>query len=180
MQQNGKCKSCSERDETINHMISEYRELTQREYKTRHDWVGKVVHWELCKKLKFNYTTKWYMYKSESILVNETRKILLEFKMQPSNHHEKSRLSKKKKKKEKKENLSSTRFCWPAGSAKSHTQSENQRKRKEGQILRPCQRSKNVEHESNGDTNCNWRDWNGTPEDWKKNWKSWKSEDKQW
>ena len=33
-----------ERDETVNHIISEYRKLTQKEYKTWHDWVGKVIH----------------------------------------------------------------------------------------------------------------------------------------
>ena len=22
-------------------------------YKTRHDWAGKVIHWELCKKFKY-------------------------------------------------------------------------------------------------------------------------------
>ena len=46
-----------ERDETIYH-ISECNKLAQKEYKTRHDIVGKVIHWELCKRLKFNHTTK--------------------------------------------------------------------------------------------------------------------------
>ena len=27
-------------------------------YKTRHDWVGKVMHWELCKTLKFDHMNK--------------------------------------------------------------------------------------------------------------------------
>ena len=30
--------------------------------------VGKVIDWELCKKLKFNHTNKWYMSNSELIL----------------------------------------------------------------------------------------------------------------
>ena len=41
--------------------MSECSKLAQKEYMTRHDWVGKVIHWELCKKLKFIYTNKWYM-----------------------------------------------------------------------------------------------------------------------
>ena len=57
-QQNSKCRLCGNRDETINHIISECSKLAQREYKTRHDWVGKVIHWEMCKKLKFDYTNK--------------------------------------------------------------------------------------------------------------------------
>ena len=57
-------------------MISEYSILTQKEYKSRNDWVGKVVHWEQCKKLKFNYTTKYHMHKLEFDQENETHKIL--------------------------------------------------------------------------------------------------------
>ena len=44
-QQNSKCRLCSDRDETINHIISECSKLAQSEYKARHDWVGKVIHW---------------------------------------------------------------------------------------------------------------------------------------
>ena len=43
-QQNSKCRLCGDRDETINHIISECRKLPQKEYKTSHDWVGKVIH----------------------------------------------------------------------------------------------------------------------------------------
>ena len=60
MQQNSKCKLCGDKDETINHIKNEYRKLAQREYKTGHDWVGKVIHWELCKKFKFDHINKWY------------------------------------------------------------------------------------------------------------------------
>ena len=52
------------RDETINHIISECSKLAQNEYKTRHDWVGKVIHWEICKKSKFDHMKKWYMHLS--------------------------------------------------------------------------------------------------------------------
>ena len=39
-QQNSKCRLCSNRDETINHIVSECSKLAQQEYKTRHDWGG--------------------------------------------------------------------------------------------------------------------------------------------
>ena len=42
--------------------------------------VGNVIHWELCKKLKFDLTTKWYMHKTESVQENET--LLWEFEIQ--------------------------------------------------------------------------------------------------
>ena len=38
-QQNSKCRLCGDRDES---------KLAQREYKARHDCVGKVIHREIC------------------------------------------------------------------------------------------------------------------------------------
>ena len=78
-QRNSKGKLCGDRNEMINQIISECNKLAQKECKTRHDWVGKVIHWELCKKLKFDDTNKWYIHKPESILENETYKLLLDF-----------------------------------------------------------------------------------------------------
>ena len=57
MQQNSKCRLYDVRDETINH-ISECSKLAQKESKTRHDWVSKVIHWKLCKKSKFDHTAR--------------------------------------------------------------------------------------------------------------------------
>ena len=65
-QQNSRCRLCGDRDETINHIMSEYSKLVQKDYKTRHDWVGNVIYWELCKKLNFDHTNKWYMHNPES------------------------------------------------------------------------------------------------------------------
>ena len=81
-QQNSNCRLCGERDETVNHIISECSILAQKEYKNRHDWVGKVIHWELCKRLKFDYNTKCYKHKLESILENEMHKIPWNFETQ--------------------------------------------------------------------------------------------------
>ena len=44
-QQNSKNRLCGDRDETINDIISECSKLAQKEYKTRHDWVSKVIQW---------------------------------------------------------------------------------------------------------------------------------------
>ena len=70
---------CGDRDETIKHIISEYSKLAQKEYKTRHDWVGQVIHWELCKKFKFDHTNKWYMHNPASVLENVTHQRLWDF-----------------------------------------------------------------------------------------------------
>ena len=57
-QQNSKCRLCGDREESINHIINECSKLAQKKYKARHDWVGKVIHWEMCKKFKFDHANK--------------------------------------------------------------------------------------------------------------------------
>ena len=54
---NNKCRLCGARDEMVNHLISEYIKLMQKEY-SRYDRVGKVIHSELCKRLKLDHTVK--------------------------------------------------------------------------------------------------------------------------
>ena len=75
-QQNSKCRLCGDRDETINRIISGCSKLAQKEYKTRHDGVGKVIHREMCKKFKFDYANKWYMHNPVPVLENNTHKLL--------------------------------------------------------------------------------------------------------
>ena len=82
MQQNNKFRLCGDRDEVINHIISKCSYLEQKENKTKYDWVGKVIHWDLYNKLTFDQTTNWYMHKPESVLENETLIFLLDFHIQ--------------------------------------------------------------------------------------------------
>ena len=44
--------------------------------------MGRVILWELCKKLKFDHTNKWYMQNPESVMENETHKLLWNFDIQ--------------------------------------------------------------------------------------------------
>ena len=48
------------------------QKLAQKEYKTGHNWVGKVIHWELRKRLKF---PNEYMHILESVQEKETHTI---------------------------------------------------------------------------------------------------------
>ena len=34
----------------------------KKKHKIKHNWVGMVTHWELCKRVKFDYSTKCYVY----------------------------------------------------------------------------------------------------------------------
>ena len=81
-QQNSKCRLCGDRDEIINHIISECSKLPQKKYKTRYNWAGKVIHWEMYKKFKFDHTNKWYMHNSASVLKNDKHKLLWDFNIQ--------------------------------------------------------------------------------------------------
>ena len=81
-QQNSKCWLCGDRDETINHIISECSKLAQKEFKAKRDWVGKMIHWKMHKKFKFHHTNKWYMHNPVPVLENDTLKLLWDFNIQ--------------------------------------------------------------------------------------------------
>ena len=68
---------CGKREESIAHVVAECEKLAQIQYKNwRHDRVGKVIHWELCRKYGFDCTEKWYDHIPESVLENDKAKIL--------------------------------------------------------------------------------------------------------
>ena len=58
-QAESKCRLCGKVDETVRHIVSECPMLAQREYKRRHDWVGRKIHWEVCRKIDFDVNEKW-------------------------------------------------------------------------------------------------------------------------
>ena len=95
-QQNSKCRLCGDRDETINHIISECSKLAQQEYKARHDW-------EIYKKFKFDHNNKWYMHNPAPVLENDSQKLLWDFNIQtdhliPARRPDLIIINKKKKK----------------------------------------------------------------------------------
>ena len=109
-QQNSKHGLCADKNETINHIISECGKLAKNEYKTRHDWVGKVIYWKLYEKFKFDHTNKWYMHNLASLLENETHKLLWDFNIKTDHYKVWSTrrpdliiINKKKKKKKNRE-----------------------------------------------------------------------------
>ena len=123
-QQNTKYRLCGDRDKTINHIITVCSKLAQKEYKTRNDGVGKVIHWELYKKFKCDHTNKWYMLNPESVQENETHKLIWDFDIL-MDHLISTRRSDLVMI-NKKENLQNCGLCCPGRS-----QSKIERKRKE-------------------------------------------------
>ena len=119
-QQNGKCRLCGDRDETINHTISECSKWAQKEYKARHDWVGKVIHCEKCRKFQFDHTNKWYMHNPAPVLENDSHKLLWDISIQtdhliPARRPHLIIITKKKKRKKKEKRISKiVNFAVPA------------------------------------------------------------------
>ena len=107
-QKNGKCRLCGDRDETINYIITECSKLAKKENKPRHNWVGKVINWKMCKKFRFDHTTEWYMHNPASVQENDTHKSPLDFdgstnldqKTRPNNNQQKTNNKKTKNKRE--------------------------------------------------------------------------------
>ena len=58
------------------------QQVNTKKCKMRHDRMEKVIHWELGMKFKFDHTNKWYRHHPESVLENETHKILYDFEIQ--------------------------------------------------------------------------------------------------
>ena len=150
-QQNSKCRLCSDRDEVINHIISEGSKLAQKEYKARHDWVVKVIHWEMCKKFRFNHTNKWYMHNPSSpVLENDTHKLLWDFdipnlgqKTRPYNNQQR-----------KKNTFKIVDFAVPADHRIKLKECE-----KRDKYLDLARELKTMEHEGDNYTNCDWCFW---------------------
>ena len=73
---------CGTRNETISQIVSKCGKLAQKEYKRRHDSVGKYVHWQFWEKLGFSRARLWYEHEPESVIENENFKILWDFTIQ--------------------------------------------------------------------------------------------------
>ena len=56
--------------------------MKKKEYKARHNWVGKVIHWEMCRKFQFDHTNKWYMHNPAPVQENDTHKLQWDFNIQ--------------------------------------------------------------------------------------------------
>ena len=76
---------CGARNETI---LSECGKLAQKEYKQRHDSIGRYIHWQFCERLGFNRAKLWYEHEPESVVDNENFKILWDFTIQYNHMNE--------------------------------------------------------------------------------------------
>ena len=80
--EDAKCRMCSEKDETIHHIVSGCSNLAQKEYKRRHDCVARALHWDILRQRGFEMSDKWYQHEPESVVENERFKVLWDFTVQ--------------------------------------------------------------------------------------------------
>ena len=65
------CKLRKKAGESIDHVVNGCSKLAQKEYKRRHDNLGKIVNWKLTRKCNFEAGDKWYEHEPESVLESE-------------------------------------------------------------------------------------------------------------
>ena len=56
--------------------------FAQRKYKRRHDWVGKKIHWDIYRKIRFDVNEKWYKHEQEKVVEGDSWKILCDVTIQ--------------------------------------------------------------------------------------------------
>ena len=91
-QAKSKCRLYGKVDETVRHIVCECPLLAQREYKKRNDWVGRKIHWDVCRKIGFDVNEKWYKHEPEKVVENDSWKILWDFTIQTDHIIEARRL----------------------------------------------------------------------------------------
>ena len=72
-------------------LTNECAKMAQKEYKRRHDLVGKKIHWEVCRKFGTEVLKKWYQHEPETVVENEKSKILWDMNIQTDHIIEESR-----------------------------------------------------------------------------------------
>ena len=58
-------------DKVLHGQYLRLTKLAQKEYKRRHDNLGKIVHWKVARKCNFEARDQWYEHEPESVLENE-------------------------------------------------------------------------------------------------------------
>ena len=149
MQQNCKCRLWGDRDETINHIISECSKLARKVYNTRYDWVGKVIHNEMFKKFQFDHMNKWYMHNPDSVQENDACPMGLWHANGSPNLGQKTWPHDNQQKKENLQNCGLYCPGWPQNKTEGKWNGEL--------VPRPCQGiEKTMEHAGDNYTNRYW------------------------
>ena len=117
--------------------------------------MGKMIHWERCKKFKFDPTNEWYTHNPEPVLENDTHKLLRDFDISTDHISPKTRSYNNQEKKKKICKI--VEFFLPA----DHRIKLKECEKKDIYLDLARDLKKNMEHEGNNYTNCDWCLWHG-------------------
>ena len=71
-----KCRLRGTHVENVQHIVSSFSMLAQKEYKRKHNKVCLNINWALCKKYGVKVCERWYKHKVESVIENAIVKII--------------------------------------------------------------------------------------------------------
>ena len=69
-------------EDSVNHALSEWRNLAQKKYKRRYDWFWTKINWEICKKYGIEVKENRYEHQPEVVMENDKCKMLWDFTVQ--------------------------------------------------------------------------------------------------
>ena len=129
------------------------QQISTEGVQARHDWVGKRIHWEMCRKFQLDHTNKWYMHNPVPVQENDSHKLLWDFNIKTDHLipvrrpdliiiDKKNRISK------------IVDFAVPADHRINLKESE--KKDKYLNLAREIKKLCNMKHESNDGANCDW------------------------
>ena len=74
-QEDSRCGMSVKADESISPLRG-CSKLSQQEYMRRRDWMGKKIHWGVCRKYGLEAKAKWHEHEPQAISENEGYKIM--------------------------------------------------------------------------------------------------------
>jgi len=81
------CQLCHDNEETIQHILSSCPALATTKYLDRHNMIGQVLHWHLCKFFKLSTSANsWYEHHPLPVTENGDAKLLWDFGLITDNH----------------------------------------------------------------------------------------------
>ena len=80
------CRLCSEKNESVTHLICGCKVLAQKEYNRIHDNIARIVHWMVCGRYSIGRVDGWYEHHPEGVIENESVKHLWDMAIQ-CNHY---------------------------------------------------------------------------------------------
>ena len=73
------CRLCTQREETVDHRVSECPIIVNTEYLQRYSRLATFLHWILCKNFNLPRTEKWYEHTPQPVTESTEVTILQDF-----------------------------------------------------------------------------------------------------